>query len=114
MSIVVVIEQISVAELHERILAARSSEDAHGLTLIDVREDVELAGGRIEGAKHVPLGTVPDRLDEFDGSPTYVICRAGGRSMRACEFAAAHGHRVVNVAGGMLAWGDAGFEITHG
>jgi len=62
----------------------------------------------------VALGTVPDHLDRFDGSPTYVICKAGGRSLRACEFAAANGHDVVNVTGGMLAWIDAGHAVETG
>ena len=35
---------------------------------------------------------------------TYVICRSGGRSLRACEFVADRGVEVVNVAGGTLAW----------
>ncbi len=41
-------------------------------------------------------------------SPTYVICHAGGRSAHACEFLGAQGRDVVNVAGGMLAWGPPG------
>ena len=49
----------------------------------------------------------------FDGSPTYVICRSGGRSARACEFAAEQGLDTVNVVGGMLAWETAGFEVGH-
>jgi len=96
------IEEISVADL------AALGRD---ITLIDVREDDEWADGRVPYACHVVLGTVPDHLDQFDGSPTYVICKAGGRSMKACEFAAAHGHDVVNVAGGMMAWADAGHAV---
>ena len=51
----------------------------------------------------VPLATVPDQLDAFRGDgPTYVICRSGGRSRRACEFVDAQGIdgvEVVNVDG---------------
>ncbi len=97
------IEEISVADLHAL---------GPDITLIDVREDDEWADGHVGHARHVVLGTVPDNLDAFSGSPTYVMCKAGGRSMRACEFAAEQGHDVVNVAGGMLAWIDAGYEIT--
>ena len=43
-------------------------------------------------------------------SPTYVVCRSGGRSGRACEFAADQGLETVNVVGGMLAWWDAGLR----
>lgn len=100
-----VIPEISVAELHA--LGA-------GVRLIDVREDDEWNQVRAPHAHHVPMGTVPDRLDEFDGDPTYVICKVGGRSQRVCAYAAAAGKPVVNVAGGMLAWCDAGFDTVAG
>ncbi len=98
-----VVEEISVADL-----------DALGpdVVLIDVRENDEWADGHVPHAHHVALGTVPDHLDRFDGTPTYVICKVGARSWRACEFVAAHGRQVVNVAGGMLAWRAAGFDVS--
>lgn len=86
--------------------------------IVDVREDDEWIGGHIPTATHVALGTVPDQLDAFgaDGSPdpTYVICKVGGRSGRACEYAMAQGKNVVNVAGGMLAWVAGGHDIVSG
>ncbi|MEL6891190.1 MAG: rhodanese-like domain-containing protein [Actinomycetota bacterium] len=82
--------------------------------LIDVREEHEWVEARAPHAVLVPLGTVPDQLDQFDGSPTYVICRSGARSLRACEFAAAQGHDVVNVAGGTLAWAESGHPVESG
>ena len=100
-----VVEEISVADLHAL---------GPDVALIDVRENDEWMDGHVPYARHVVLGTIPDRLDRFDGSPTYVICKVGGRSLRACEFAAAHGHHVVNVTGGMLAWRAAGFDVTTG
>jgi rhodanese-related sulfurtransferase len=73
--------------------------------LIDVREPNEYEEAHVPGAVLVPLGSVPDRLDAFQGDgPTYVICRSGARSMRACEFVAEHGVDAVNVAGGTMAW----------
>jgi rhodanese-related sulfurtransferase len=117
-STLVAIDEISVFDLHAQLGAAlASTHPASGdnqIVLIDVREDDEWAAGHVPGARHVPLGTVPERLDEFSGTPTYVICRSGGRSGHACEFAAEHGRTVVNVSGGMLAWADAGFEIARG
>ncbi len=86
--------------------------------LVDVREADEWAAGHVATATHVPLGTVPDHLDVFGaddaGEPTYVICRSGGRSFHACEFAAAQGKNVVNVAGGMMAWVQAGHDVKVG
>jgi rhodanese-related sulfurtransferase len=77
--------------------------------VIDVREPHEWDDVHIAHAELVPLATVPDRVDAFDGEPTYVVCRSGNRSGKACEFLGAQGRDVVNVAGGMLAWIAAGF-----
>lgn len=82
--------------------------------VIDVREPHEWDAGHIVHAELVPLGTVPDRVDAFDGAPTYVVCRSGNRSGKACEFLGAQGRDVVNVAGGMLAWVAAGFPTETG
>ncbi len=82
--------------------------------LIDVREPAEWGAGHVPFAELIPLGTVPEHLDRFDGSPTYVICRSGGRSGQACAYAADRGHDVVNVVGGMIAWAQAGYETVDG
>jgi rhodanese-related sulfurtransferase len=82
--------------------------------IVDVREPDEWAAGHIGHASLVPLATVPGSLEAFDGEPTYVVCRSGGRSGQACEFLRGQGRQVVNVAGGMLAWTEAGFETVTG
>jgi rhodanese-related sulfurtransferase len=77
--------------------------------ILDVREDDEWAAGHVEGATHVPLGEVPQRLGELpDGDPLYVICRSGNRSGRAVAWLGQQGVESVNVAGGMRAWAAAG------
>jgi rhodanese-related sulfurtransferase len=101
----VVVEEVSVADLHAL---------GPDVVLIDVRENDEWVDGHIPYARHVVLGTVPDHLDRFDGTPTYVICKVGARSLWACEFAAARGHHVANVTGGMLGWRSAGFDVATG
>ncbi len=82
--------------------------------IIDVREPQEWESGRIAHAELVPLSTVPERLGAFDGSPTYVVCRSGNRSANACRYLVEQGVEAVNVAGGMLAWVDAGFDTVSG
>ena len=103
---VVPISEIEVAALAERV--------AEGALVIDVREPDEYRAGHVPGAQLMPLATVPDHLDRFrsDG-PTYVICKSGGRSMRACEFAAGEGYDVVNVTGGTGAWIDSGDDVVR-
>ena len=83
--------------------------------MFDVREPDEYEAGHIPGAVHVPLATVPDQVAVFptDG-PVYVVCAAGGRSMRACEFLRAQGVDAVNIAGGTRAWIQAGHAVASG
>jgi rhodanese-related sulfurtransferase len=86
-----------------------------GVRIVDVREVNEYVAGHVPGAVLVPLGTVPDRLDAFDGDgPVYVVCRSGARSGRACEYLRQYGYDAINVAGGTLAWIDAGHAVVEG
>ncbi len=83
--------------------------------LVDVREPDEFAEAHVPGAVLVPLATVGEHLDRFAGEgPTYVICRSGARSMRACEVVSDHGIDVVNVAGGTMAWVASGRQFATG
>ena len=98
------ISEITVGELAELM--------ATGSRLVDVREPDEFDEGHVPGAVHVPLASVPDNIERFRGEgPTLVICRSGGRSLRACEFLSERGVEVVNVAGGTLAWQLSGREV---
>lgn len=86
-----------------------------GGRVIDVREPAEFEEARVPGVRLIPLGTVPDQVDAFRGEgTTYVICRSGARSMQACEFVAAQGADVVNVAGGTMAWIASGRDVATG
>lgn len=101
------IEEISVDQLADLL--------ADGARVVDVREPVEFAEARVPGAVLVPLGTVAAHVDEFRGEgTTYVICKSGGRSMHACEFVAAQGIDVMNVAGGTMAWIASGRDVVTG
>lgn len=83
-------------------------EQGQQLNLVDVRELDEVAQGMIPDAVHIPLGEVPERLDELDKAKPYIlICRSGGRSGRASVFLDAEGYDVTNMVGGMLEWAGA-------
>ncbi|WP_313891167.1 rhodanese-like domain-containing protein [Psychrobacillus sp.] len=74
-------------------------------SLIDVRESDEVATGVIPGAVHIPLGSVDVSLDQIDKAiPHIIICKAGGRSAKACEILEENGYNVTNLVGGMMAW----------
>ena len=80
-------------------------EDLH---VLDVREEVEWRYGHIEGATHIPLHQLPERIEEVPAQPTLVVCKVGGRSARAVAYLSALGRDVMNLDGGMLDWQAAG------
>ena len=91
------ISEASVDELESALQA--------GAQLVDVREPDEYGAGHVPGAVLVPLATVADSLASFSAdAPTYVICKTGARSYRACEFLADQGFEGINVEGGTMAW----------
>jgi len=79
-----------------------------GVTVLDVREPVEWRHGRIEGAWHMPLGQVPDRVGELPRGQLLVVCKVGGRSAQATAFLREKGFEAINLAGGMLDWSAVG------
>lgn len=86
---------------------AEKRKKGEKLNIIDVREDEEVALGKIPGARHIPLGEIPNHLNEFNKEEHYyIVCRSGGRSARACDFLADYHFNTTNVSGGMLAWED--------
>lgn len=79
-----------------------------GLAVLDVREPLEWAHGHIEGALHVPLGELVERVGEVPDGQVLVVCKIGGRSAQATAYLAGLGHDAVNLEGGMLDWAAAG------
>jgi sulfur-carrier protein adenylyltransferase/sulfurtransferase len=74
--------------------------------LIDVREAHEVEICRIDGAEHIPMRQIPERVGELPQDKHLLIhCHHGGRSMRVTEFLRGRGFSAVsNVAGGIDAW----------
>ena len=83
-----------------------------GIQVLDVREPVEYQIARINGARLVPLSTLPQRFTELDPNHAYYIhCHAGGRSLKALQFLREQGFKnLKSVKGGITAWAD---EIDH-
>jgi len=93
-------EEITALELKRRM------DGGESLEIVDVREPHEWPICKIAGARLVPLGTLAERVHEFDSSRTYVMqCRSGVRSARAVSVLRAAGfRRLLNLKGGILAW----------
>ncbi len=84
--------------------------------MIDVREDHEYKEGHIKSAELVPLSTFnPKDLEVFtqDDKKIVMICRVGGRSMKACLLAQEYGltKDLYNLNGGMTQWKAKGYPI---
>ena len=80
--------------------------------VLDVREQSEWSDGHIGKAKHIPLGQLKTRLNElekYNDKPIVVVCRSGNRSGSACGTMKKAGfEKMYNLAGGMMAWEQAG------
>jgi len=80
--------------------------------VIDVREPGEFAQSHILNARNVPLGEIEARIKEierFKEKPVIVSCATGNRSGSAAAVLRKHGFaNVVNLAGGLAAWQQAG------
>src|SRR5213075_1463532 len=57
-----------------------------GAVVVDVREAYEWRAGHIDGAHHIPLGELANRLDELPRDADIVLyCASGARSSRALD-----------------------------
>ena len=98
---------LSPKELHELL------DSDSPCQLFDVRPYPEFATGHIRGAQLMPLDEMPGRLAEIDRTrPAVLVCRTGKRSAQARETLAAAGFgQASELAGGVLAWQQAGLPL---
>lgn len=92
---------ITVEELKERL------EKGEDLNFYDVREEHEYEEDNL-GAILIPLGELPDHLDELEAlkdEEIIIHCRSGARSGKAARYLESQGFsNVRNVLGGILAY----------
>ncbi|MDQ8184438.1 molybdopterin-synthase adenylyltransferase MoeB [Pelagicoccus sp. SDUM812002] len=91
--------EIDVIETKERLAGGES-------ILVDVREKFERDICTIDGSVHIPMGEVPERMNELPNDKEILVhCHHGGRSLRVVEFLRQNGfQRVINVGGGIDSW----------
>jgi len=94
-------DEVSVRQMKQAL-----DDPSLGIQVVDVREPEEALMARVAGVPLVPLGSLPDRVAEFDVNRTYYIhCKSGKRSLRAVEFLKERGFKdVKSVKGGIDAW----------
>jgi adenylyltransferase/sulfurtransferase len=96
------IPTVSVKELKQKLDARESFQ------LLDVREPFEHEMANIDRAKLIPLGELPERLNELDRETlTIVHCHSGQRSAQAVRLLREAGFaNVFNLEGGIARWSD--------
>ena len=96
------IPTVSVRELKQKLGAHESFQ------LVDVREPFEHEIASIDSAKLIPLGELPERLNELDRDRlTIVHCHSGQRSAQAVRLLRDAGFaNVFNLEGGIAKWSD--------
>jgi hydroxyacylglutathione hydrolase len=65
--------------------------------VLDVRNPKEFSAAHVEGASHIPLGQLVQRIDEAPEGEVWVHCAAGYRASVAASVLAAHGRKVVAI-----------------
>jgi rhodanese-related sulfurtransferase len=91
--------------------------DAGEIVLVDVREPHENAAERIPGEAQLNAlqSFDPAALPDPEGKRLVFYCRSGRRSVTASELAQKAGlPHDAHMAGGILAWKDAGFDTESG
>ncbi|MGH7656728.1 MAG: rhodanese-like domain-containing protein, partial [Gemmatimonadales bacterium] len=101
------ITQMSPEELDRRI---RNGE----VSVIDVRGRSEWEAGHIPGVPNIPLGTLPDNLDQIPlDRPVVLHCQGGGRSSIGAALLQKLGiDNVANLTGGFGRWKKENRETT--
>jgi hydroxyacylglutathione hydrolase len=86
--------------------------------LLDVRSPAEWRTGHVDGARHIPAYELEKRLAEVpesEGRPLAIVCGSGYRSTVTASLLERHGRTgLVNVAGGMNGWIQAGLPTVTG
>jgi len=105
-------ELIDVANMDVPVIAPKDAIALHGkdgVVFLDVREPVEVAGGKVAGAVAVPRGLLEWQTEQLEGAETVVVyCAAGGRAALAGKTLKAMGFKDVRNAGGFKDWVAAG------
>src|SRR5688572_9143098 len=77
------------------------------ITIIDVREDWEVAQSKLTQAIHIPMNDVPDQVDQIPkDKPLVIMCHTGRRSEQVALWLESNEdyEDVLNLVGGIESW----------
>ena len=97
-------QQLSPSDLQARLDA---------VTVVDVRQPMEVAGGRIPGSQCIPLGRL--KRAELPGGELVFVCASGNRSAQAIAVVRQRfpGRTVMDLSGGLERWQREGFPVER-
>jgi rhodanese-related sulfurtransferase len=107
----------SVASLPAEISVTQAAQHRdQGAFVLDVREPSEWAQFHIPGATLIPLGDLPNRLNEIPKDrAVVVVCRTGHRSATGRDILREAGFtNVTSMAGGVTEWQAQGLPTASG
>jgi len=93
----------------EKIPASDLKAQKDDFVIIDVREADELAGGKIDGSIHMPLGLTirnakKKQIEDLRGKKICTYCGTGYRGNIAAEELSKEGFNAVTLEGGYPSW----------
>ncbi|MBK8222877.1 MAG: rhodanese-like domain-containing protein [Candidatus Obscuribacter sp.] len=96
-------------------LAAKEAAGLKDLVIVDVRSPIEFECEHIDGAINIPLDTLEARIEEVPRKgQLLVVCRSGKRAERGAYALMGRAFQPKILAGGMLAWRQAGMPVIEG
>jgi rhodanese-related sulfurtransferase len=99
-------ERLRATELADRMAG-------QGVSVIDVREPIEYAGGHIAGSLNIPLARLCS--SDLPPGPLVLVCQSGNRSAKGVQTLRDRNHPdpVADLEGGLPAWQEAGMPILR-
>ncbi len=93
----------------EKISASDLKANKDSFVIIDVRETDELAGGKIEGSQHMPLGLTirnakKKQIEDLRNKKICTYCGSGYRGNIAADELNKEGFNAVTLDGGYPSW----------
>jgi len=95
-----------VTEVEPKEVARRLKGAPGKVVLLDVREVFERQVAVIQPSIHIPMGEIPERVEEIPKDRDVIVyCHSGSRSMMVAGYLESLGfERVANLSGGIDAW----------